>query len=312
MVGGMTRVPLIQKAVEEFFGKKPNLTVNPDEVVAQGAAIQGAVLKGDVKAILLLDVTPLTLAIETAGGVATSMIARNTTIPTSKSETFSTNADGQTAVDVHIVQGERPLAVDNKSLGKFTLSGIAPAPRGIPKIKVTFDLDANGILTGTANDEGTGKQSKITITGSSTLSEEEKKKAIEDAEKMKDADDKKKARIEVKNSAESMVFQTERLIKDMGDKISADQKTEIEKLKSELSEMAAKDDFNEEDVKTKTEGLQAKLMEIGQAVYQNEAGAADSTTAENTSDAEAKQDDDKKESDSKEEVKDAEAKPKSE
>lgn len=267
MVGGMTRMPLVQKTVEDFFGKKPNLTVNPDEVVALGAAIQGAVLKGDVKDILLLDVTPLTLAIETAGGVATAMIPRNTTIPTSKAQIFSTYADNQQAVDVHVVQGERPLATDNKSLGKFTLSGIAPAPRGVPQIEVTFDLDANGILTVTAVDKGTGKKANITITGSSTLSDEEKQKAIEEAERQKDADLAKKSKIEAKNNAESTVFQAEKLVRDMGDKIEADSKEEVNKAKTELEELIKKEDATREELDSKSKDLQDKLMKIGEKIY---------------------------------------------
>lgn len=279
MVGGMTRMPLVQKAVEDFFGKKPNLTVNPDEVVAMGAAIQGAVLKGDVKDILLLDVTPLTLAIETAGGVATPMIPRNTTIPTSKSQIFSTYADGQTAVDVHVVQGERPLAVDNKSLGKFTLSGIPAAPRGIPQIEVTFDLDANGILTVTALDKGTSKKANITITGSSTLSDEEKQSAIDEAERQKDADLAKKSRIEAKNNAESSIFQAEKLMKDMGDKLEADDKEEITKLKNELEELTKKEDATREDLDTKTKEMQEKLMKIGEKIYSSAEAAAGQSEA---------------------------------
>jgi len=268
MVGGMTRMPLVQKTVEEFFGKKPNLTVNPDEVVALGAAIQGAVLKGDVKDILLLDVTPLSLAIETAGGVATAMIPRNTTIPTSKAQIFSTYSDNQQAVDVHVVQGERPLANDNKSLGKFTLSGIAPAPRGVPQIEVTFDLDANGILTVTAIDKGTGKKANITITGSSTLSDEEKQKAIEEAERQKDADLAKKSRIEAKNNAESTVFQAEKLVRDMGDKIDAEAKENISKSKTVLEELVKNDKATREDLDFKTKELQDTLMKVGTKIYE--------------------------------------------
>jgi molecular chaperone DnaK len=285
MVGGMTRMPLVQKTVEEFFGKKPNLTVNPDEVVAMGAAIQGAVLKGDVKDILLLDVTPLTLAIETAGSVATAMIPRNTTIPTSKSQIFSTAADGQTAVDVHVVQGERPLAVDNKSLGKFTLSGIPPAPRGIPQIEVTFDLDANGILTVTAVDKGTSKKANITITGSSTLSEEEKQKAIDEAERQKDADLAKKAKIDARNSADAIIFQTEKLVRDMGDKLSTEDKEEVDKLKVSLEELIKNEESSKEDIEAKTKELQDKLMKIGEKIYSTaEAaqGATEQPNAEST------------------------------
>jgi molecular chaperone DnaK len=269
MVGGMSRMPLVQQTIEEFFGKKPNLTVNPDEVVAMGAAIQGAVLKGDVKNILLLDVTPLTLAIETAGGVATAMINRNTTIPANKSQIFSTYSDNQSAVDVHVVQGERPLASDNKSLGKFTLSGIPPAPRGVPQIEVSFDLDANGILTVTAADKGTGKKANITITGSSTLSEEEKQKAIEEAENQKEVDLAKKAKIEAKNNAENTVFQAEKLIKDMGDKIEADTKVEVEKLKTEVEELIKKEDATRDELDSKAKELQEALMKIGEKIYAN-------------------------------------------
>lgn len=286
MVGGMTRMPLVQKIVEEYFGKKPNLSVNPDEVVAMGAAIQGAVLKGDVKDILLLDVTPLTLAIETAGNIATAMIQRNTTIPTSKSQVFSTYADNQTAVDIHVVQGERPMANDNKSLGKFTLSGIAPAPRGIPQIEVTFDLDANGILKVTAHDKGTGKKADITITGSSTLSEDEKQKAIEEAERQKDADLSRKAKAEARNTADSTIVQTERLIRDMGDKISQEDKESINKIKNELEELIKKEDASKDDIEAKSKELQDSLMKVGEKVYsstnQSENQQEESTPQENT------------------------------
>jgi molecular chaperone DnaK len=271
MVGGMTRMPMVQKMVEDFFGKKPNLTVNPDEVVALGAAVQGAVLKGDVKDILLLDVTPLTLAIETAGGVATPMIARNTTIPTSKAQVFSTYADNQTAVDVHVVQGERPMAVDNKSLGKFTLAGIAPAPRGVPQIEVSFDLDANGILTVTAVDKGTGKQANITITGSSTLSDEEKEKAIAEAERQKDADLARKSKVEAKNNAENVSFQAEKLIVEMGEKLEGDAKANLLKAKTDVDEVVKKEDATKDELDEAAKKLQDLLMEVGQKIYSQEA-----------------------------------------
>jgi len=267
MVGGMTRMPAVQRAVEEFFGKKPNLSVNPDEVVALGAAIQGAVLKGDIKDILLLDVTPLTLAIETAGNIATPMIPRNTTIPTSKTQIFSTYADNQTAVDIHIVQGERPLASDNKSLGKFTLSGIPPAPRGVPQIEVTFDLDANGILTVRAVDKATNKEAKITITGASTLSEEEKRKAIEEAERQKEADRLKKELAEAKNNADSLAYQAGKLIHDAGDKLSESDKEELTRMKNELEEMIKRDTVTKEELESKTKQLQDKLMSLGEKIY---------------------------------------------
>jgi len=267
MVGGMTRMPAVQRAVEEFFGKKPNLSVNPDEVVALGAAIQGAVLKGDIKDILLLDVTPLTLAIETAGNIATPMIPRNTTIPTSKTQIFSTYADNQTAVDIHVVQGERPLASDNKSLGKFTLSGIPPAPRGVPQIEVTFDLDANGILTVRAVDKATNKEAKITITGASTLSEEEKRKAIEEAERQKEADRLKKELAEARNNADSIAYQAGKLIHDMGDKLSESDKEELTRMQKELEEMVKKDDITKEELDRKAQSLQEKMMALGEKVY---------------------------------------------
>jgi len=267
MVGGMTRMPAVQRAVEEFFGKKPNLSVNPDEVVALGAAIQGAVLKGHIKDILLLDVTPLTLAIETAGNIATPMIPRNTTIPTSKTQIFSTYADNQTAVDIHVVQGERPLASDNKSLGKFTLSGIPPAPRGVPQIEVTFDLDANGILTVRAVDKATNKEAKITITGSSTLSEEEKRKAIEEAERQKEADRLKKELAEARNNADSIAYQAGKLIHDMGDKLSESDKEELTRMQKELEEMVKKDDITKEELDRKAQSLQEKMMALGEKVY---------------------------------------------
>lgn len=305
MVGGMTRMPLVQKKVEEFFGKKPNLSVNPDEVVALGAAIQGAVLKGDVKDILLLDVTPLTLAIETAGGVATPMIPRNTTIPTSKSQIFSTYADNQSAVDVHVVQGERPMAADNKSLGKFTLSGIAPAPRGVPQIEVTFDLDANGILKVTALDKGTNKSADITISGASTLSEEEKEQAINEAEKQKEADLKKKARVETQNSAENAVFQADKLVKDMNDKLSEEDKKGIEETKKELEDLIKEEDFDRDAVDEKTKALQEKLMKVGEQVY---AQAAQAEQAQ----AQAEGQNDESTEEKKEEAQDVESKPKEE
>ncbi len=278
MVGGMTRMPAVQRAVEEFFGKKPNLSVNPDEVVALGAAIQGAVLKGDIKDILLLDVTPLTLAIETAGNIATPMIPRNTTIPTSKTQIFSTYADNQTAVDIHIVQGERPLASDNKSLGKFTLSGIPPAPRGVPQIEVTFDLDANGILTVRAVDKATNKEAKITITGASTLSEEEKRKAIEEAERQKEADRLKKELAEAKNNADNLAYQAGKLIHDAGDKLSESDKEELTKMKNELEEMVKRDTVTKEELESKTKQLQDKLMSLGEKIYstQNSTDASSS------------------------------------
>jgi molecular chaperone DnaK len=264
MVGGQTRMPLVQKMVEEFFGKKINLSVNPDEVVAMGAAIQGAVLKGTVKDILLLDVTPLTLAIETAGAIATPMIPRNTTIPATKKQTFSTNADSQTVVQIKVLQGERPMAVDNRSLGDFELSGIYPAPKGVPQIEVTFDIDANGILKVTAEDKGTGKKADITITGSSTLSEEEKQKAIDEAERQKDADLAKKSKADARNNADRQVSECDAFIKDAKDKMSEEQLTELSTLKNELDETIKDPEATKEQMVEKTQKLLEKMMDIGQ------------------------------------------------
>lgn len=291
MVGGMTRMPLVQKMVEDYFGKKPNLTVNPDEVVALGAAVQGAVLKGDVKDILLLDVTPLTLAIETAGGVATAMINRNTTIPTSKSQIFSTYADNQTAVDVHVVQGERPMSVDNKSLGKFTLAGIAPAARGVPQIEVSFDLDANGILTVKAVDKGTGKQANITITGSSTLSDDEKQKAIDEAERQKDADLAKKGKVDARNSLDSGIFQAEKLVQDMGEKLDAESIAKINDAKVKAETTLKDETATKDTMEAAAKELQDVLMAIGEKIYsQSATSPTDSSTPppadDNTQDVE--------------------------
>ncbi|MFH1677412.1 MAG: molecular chaperone DnaK, partial [Patescibacteria group bacterium] len=226
MVGGMTRMPLVQQKVKEFFGKEPHLGVNPDEVVALGAAVQAGILQGDVKDVLLLDVTPLSLGIETLGGVSTPLINRNTTIPTSKSQTFSTAADGQTSVEIHVLQGERPMASDNKTLGRFILDGIPSAPRGVPQVEVKFDIDANGILNVSAKDNATNKEQKITITASSGLSKEEVEKMQKDAEIHAEEDKKKKENIDTKNQADAVVFQTDKLLKESGDKMKPEDKKE--------------------------------------------------------------------------------------
>lgn len=266
MVGGMTRMPLVQQKVKEFFGKEPNLSVNPDEVVALGAAVQAGVLQGDVKDVLLLDVTPLTLGIETLGGVATPLIERNTTIPTSKSQVFSTAADGQTAVEIHVVQGERPMAKDNKTLGHFTLDGIPAAPRGVPQVEVKFDIDANGILNVSATDKATNKQQKITITASSGLSKEEIEKMKQEAELHADEDKKKKAEVEIINQADAVLFTMEKMIKESGDKMKPEDKKELEDKTAELKK--AKEVGNIDDLKKKMEDINTIAQRIGAAMYQ--------------------------------------------
>ncbi|MFA5754194.1 MAG: molecular chaperone DnaK [Patescibacteria group bacterium] len=266
MVGGMTRMPLVLQKVKEFFGKEPNLTVNPDEVVAMGAAVQAGVLQGDVKDVLLLDVTPLTLGIETLGSVATPLIERNTTIPTSKSQVFSTAADGQTSVEIHIVQGERPMAHDNKTLGRFILDGIPSAPRGIPQIEVKFDLDANGILNVSATDKATNKQQKITITASSGLSKEEIEKMKKEAELHAEEDKKKKDEAEIKNQADAVVFTMEKMLKESGDKMKPEDKKELEDKTAELKK--SKKAGNLEEMKKKMEEINAVAQKIGAAMYQ--------------------------------------------
>ncbi len=271
LVGGMTRMPLVQKKVEEFFGKKPNISVNPDEVVALGAAVQAGVLQGDVKDVLLLDVTPLTLGIETMGGIRTPLIDRNTTIPTSKSQIFSTAADSQPSVEIHVLQGEREMAADNKTLGRFTLSGIAPAPRGIPQIEVSFDIDANGILNVKAVDKGTGKEQAITIQSSSGLSKEEVAKMQKDAELHAEEDKKKKEEVEIRNTADNMIFQTEKFIKDSADKIKAEDKSAMEAKVEALKKV--KDGSDLEAIKASSKELEDLIQKIGAALYQQQAQA---------------------------------------
>jgi molecular chaperone DnaK len=266
LVGGQTRMPLVKNKVEQFFGKKPNATVNPDEVVAAGAAIQGGVLQGDVKDVLLLDVTPLTLGIETMGGVRTPLIERNSTVPTSKSQIFSTAADNQTSVDIHVLQGEREMAADNKSLGRFILDGIPPSPRGIPQIEVKFDLDANGILKVSATDKATGKEQSIRIEASSGLSEEEIENMKKDAEKYADEDKKKKEVVEIKNTADTLIFTTEKALKDAGDKVPADKKKPVEEKIEALKKVKDGDDI--EAIKKANEELSTEAQKIGQELYQ--------------------------------------------
>jgi len=268
LVGGMTRMPKVVETVKNFFGKEPNKSVNPDEVVAMGAAIQAGVLQGDVKDVLLLDVTPLSLGIETLGGVATKLIEKNTTIPTKKSQVFSTAENNQPAVSIRVVQGEREMAADNKSLGNFELTGIAPAPRGIPQIEVTFDIDANGIVNVSAKDKGTGKEQKIQIQASGGLTDEEIDRMVKDAEVNKEADKKKREEIDAKNSADSLVASTEQSLKEHGDKVPAEDKKTIEADLEFLKEAIKAD--NVEDIKTKTQTLMQSSMKMGEAIYKSQ------------------------------------------
>lgn len=272
LVGGSTRMPRIQELAKEIFGKEPHKGVNPDEVVGVGAAIQGGILKGEVKDVLLLDVTPLTLGIETLGGVFTPLIERNTTIPTKKSEVFSTAADQQPSVDIKIYQGERKFARDNKLLGNFQLDGIPPAPRGVPQIEVTFDLDANGILNVTAHDKGTGKEQKITITASSGLSEEEVKRMVRDAEAHADEDSKKREAVDTRNQAESMVYQVEKALKENGDKIDADKKAKVDAAIEDLKNALKGDDIDA--IKAKQEALTNEMNAIAEQMYASQGPAA--------------------------------------
>jgi molecular chaperone DnaK len=273
MVGGMIRMPLVLRKVKEFFGREPHLGVNPDEVVAVGAAIQGAILQGDtnVRDITLLDVTPLTLGLETLGGIRTPLIERNTTIPTEKTQVFSTAADNQPGVEIHVLQGEREMAKDNKTLGKFILDGIPPAPRGIPQVEVTFKIDANGILNVSAKDRATSKQQSITITASTQLDDKEVDTLVKEAANHAAEDKKIKGHSEVKIEAESLMFQVEKFTGEMKDKIEAKDKDELDKLSKELKEMVSKDDYEDEKVKEKTKELSTKLQEKGAAMYQKAA-----------------------------------------
>ncbi len=270
LVGGQTRMPMVQQVVQRYFGKEPHKGINPDEVVAVGAAIQAGVLGGEVKDILLLDVTPLTLGIETMGGVATPLIERNTTIPSRKSQIFSTASDMQTQVEVHVLQGERPLAADNKTLGRFNLDGIPPAPRGVPQIEVTFDIDANGIVNVTAKDKATGREQKITITASSGLSKDEVDRMVKDAQRFSDEDKHRKEEIEVRNNADSTAYQAEKLLRDSGDKIPADVRSEVEpKIAALKTAMGGKDVA---DIRTKTEELMRSLQKVGESMYKQTGG----------------------------------------
>lgn len=283
LVGGMTRMPKVQAFVKEMFGKEPHKGVNPDEVVALGAAIQAGVLGGEVKDLLLLDVTPLTLGLETLGGVMTPLIERNTTIPTSKTQVFSTAADSQTSVEVHVLQGERSMAADNRTLGRFVLDGIPPAPRGVPQVEVKFDIDANGILNVSAKDKATGKEQQITIQSSSGLSESEIEQMRKDAESHEADDKKKRELVELRNRADTMLYTAEKTLKDAGDKVKPDDKRAVEDAMLAVKGVLAKDDADE--LKAKLEALEAKLSEVGASLYQQPTeGATNETPKEPASD----------------------------
>ena len=310
LVGGMTRMPAVIKKVKEIFNKEPNKGVNPDEVVAIGAGVQGGVLGGEVKDITLLDVTPLSLGLETLGGVMTKLIERNTTIPVEKKQIFSTAADNQPAVEIHILQGEREMAQDNKTLGRFVLDGIPPAPRGVPQIEVIFAIDANGILNVNAKDLATNKEQKITITASTGLKDEEIEKMVEDAAKYAEEDKKKKERIEKKNNADSLCFNIEKLIKESGDKIEEDDKKELEKDIEELKKLIEKEDFDEEEVEKKTEELTEKMQDVSKKMYEKAAKESTQKKEEEEKDKEKEGGDKEKEGKDKkkdkEEVKEGE------
>ncbi len=305
LVGGMTRMPAVAAKVKEIFEKEPSKAVNPDEAVALGAAIQGGILQGDVKDILLLDVTPLTLSIETMGGIATPMIKRNTTVPTSHSQVFSTASDSQPAVEVHVSQGEREMAADNKSLGKFVLDGIPPAPRGVPQVEVTFDIDANGILSVKAKDKGTGKEQHITIQGSSGLKKDEVEKMAKEAETHAGEDKKRREKIEARNKADSAIYQIEKSMKDLGDKLTEDDTKPVKEKVEELQKVLKDEKSETADIEKSTEALMSASQHIGEKIYKqqqenakpSEASAKDGKSGDNVVDAKVVNEDEKKKKD---------------
>lgn len=291
LVGGMTRMPKIREEVKKYFSKEPNKSVNPDEAVALGAAIQAGIIGGEVKDVVLLDVTPLTLGVETLGGVSTPLIERNTSIPTSKSEVFSTAADNQTQVDIHILQGERPMAKDNKSLGRFILEGIPPAPRGVPQVEVTFELDANGILDVTAKDKASGKSQSIKITGSSGLTDDEVEQMKKDAEENAEEDEKVKELVNVRNQAESLIFTAEKSLKDAGDKVDDNTKKDVEEKIKELKDVLDKD--SKDDINEKIQSLSTSLQKVGEVMYKQQAEEAAAEGEKSDDDDDSEKSDDK-------------------